>query len=410
MNNPIAEIFSQGDEVVTGEIADTNAAWLSRELAVLGFDVARHTAVGDRLEALIDLLREIAGRADLCLCTGGLGPTCDDLTAEAVSRVFGMPLEMDEAALEQIEAYFIRLGRPMPEINRKQALLPEGSDRLDNLWGTAPGFALRAGRCRFVFMPGVPGEMKAMFGHWVRPDLPRQFALHPDRLVILNTVGIGESALQERLDRIALSPEVRLGFRAGGPENQVKLLFPADFPESAFDDTVRRAVEAVGDAVYAIGSGGNSGGGLETVVGRELTARNATLYAVETLSGGALANRCAGEDWFLGSTVVPNLALLLPWFGVEADGEPAQIAARLAEQARTLTGAGYALAQFADCGREALLSDAGNIEVHFALAGPEGFWQESRPIGGGLQRRRNTAAALALDFVRRRLLGEAPIR
>jgi nicotinamide-nucleotide amidase len=405
MNNPIAEIFSQGDEVVTGEVADTNAAWLSRELAVLGFDVARHTAVGDRLEALVDLLREIAGRADLCLCTGGLGPTCDDLTAEAVSRAFGMPLEMDEAALARIEAYFIRLNRPMPEINKKQALLPKESDRLDNLWGTAPGFTLRVGRCRFVFMPGVPGEMKAMFGHWVRPDLPRQFALHPDRLVILNTVGIGESALQERLDRIALSPEVRLGFRAGGPENQVKLLFPADFPKSELDATVRCAVEAVGDAVYAIGSGGNSDSSLESVVGREFVVRNATLYAVETVSGGALANRCAGADWFLGSIVVPNPVLLLSWFDVEADGEPARTAARLAEKARTLTGADYALAQFADGDREALLSDAGNIEVHFALAGPEGLWQESRLIGGGLQRRRNTAAALALDFVRRRMQG-----
>jgi nicotinamide-nucleotide amidase len=405
MNNPSAEIFSQGDEVITGEIADTNAAWLSQELVRLGFDVARHTAVGDRLEALVGLLREIAGRADLCLCTGGLGPTCDDFTAEAVSRAFGMPLEMDEAALTQIEAYFIRLGRPMPEVNRKQALLPQGADRLDNLWGTAPGFALRAGRCRFVFMPGVPSEMKAMFRQSVKPELPRQFALHPDRLVVLRTVGVGESALQERLDRIALPPEVRLGFRAGGPENQVKLLFPADFPESELDATVRRAVEAVGEAVYAVGCGGNSGG-LETVAGRELTARKATLYAVETLSGGALANRCAGEDWFLGSTVVPNPALLLPWFGVDADGEPARTATRIAERARALTGADYVLAQFAGGGWEAFRNETGSIEVHFALAGPEGLRQESRLIGGGLQRRRNAAAALALDFVRRRLLDE----
>jgi molybdenum cofactor synthesis domain-containing protein len=130
---------------VTGEIADTNAAWLSSELIGLGFDVTRHTAVGDRLEALVDLLREISRRADLCLCTGGLGPTCDDLTAEAVSLAFERPLAMDPTALTQIEDWFSRMNRDMPSVNRKQAMLPAGATRLDNLWGTAPGGAADPG-------------------------------------------------------------------------------------------------------------------------------------------------------------------------------------------------------------------------------------------------------------------------
>jgi len=398
MQRPVAEIFSQGDEVVTGEIADTNAAWLSKELTARGFDVARHTAVGDRLEALVDLLREIAGRADLCICTGGLGPTSDDLTAEAVGRAFGLPLELDGTALAQIEAYFVRLGRAMPEVNKKQALLPRESERLDNLWGTAPGFALQAGRCRFVFMPGVPGEMKAMFRRWIGPDLPRRFRLAPARLVVLNTVGLGESSLQERIDRIALPPEVKLGFRAGGAENRVKLLFPANFPEAELNDVVERAADAIGDAVFAIGGIEETESDLASAVGRELAARLATLYVVETLSGGKLANRCAGEPWFRGAAVIPDSAGLCRYFGLQPSDDlaPAAIVPRLREQ-----GADHVLAQIARYDRDGLHDETGTVEVRFVLAAPDGVWQQTRPIGGTIGRKQSTAAALGLDLLRR---------
>jgi nicotinamide-nucleotide amidase len=400
MPNPTAEIFSQGDEVVTGEIVDTNAAWLARELTGLGFDVARHTTVGDRLEALVALLREIAGRADLCICTGGLGPTCDDLTAEAVGRAFGLPLEPDEVALAQVESWFTRLGRDMPAVNRKQALLPHGAERLDNLWGTAPGFAVQAGRCRLVFLPGVPGEMKAMFGRWVKPDLPRRFALRPDHRVVLRTIGLGESTLQERLDRLTLPPEVALGFRAGGPENQVKLRFPAEFPQAERDAVVRAAAAAIGEAVYAIDSGADPDGGLEAVVDRELKARDGTLYAVETLSGGLLAQRCAGRSWFLGAAVVADSLRWAAGFELELSGTPAQNAARIAERARALSGADFALAQWAS---GASAEEGAGTEVHLALAGPAGMDHEAHRVRGGAARQGNHAAALALDFLRRRL-------
>jgi nicotinamide-nucleotide amidase len=403
MQRPVAEIFSQGDEIITGEIADTNSAWLSRELTALGFDVTRHTAVGDRLEALVDLLREIAGRADLCICTGGLGPTCDDLTADAVSQAFGPPLELDEDALAQVEAYFMRFGRAMPEVNKKQALLPRGSERLDNLWGTAPGFALTAGRCRFVFMPGVPGEMKAMFRRWVEPDLRRRFLLFPARLVVLNTVGLGESSLQERLDRIALPPEVKLGFRAGGPENRVKLLFPANFPETELDDIVKRAADAIGDAVFSVGGAEEAENDLASVVGRELAARQATLYVVETISGGKLANRCAGELWFRGAVVVPDSAGLCQYLGIQRSDDLAQAVARIIPRLR-LQGADHVLAQIARYDRDRLHDEAGMVDVQLILAAPDGVWQQTRSIGGNIKRKQFTATALSFDFLRRYLL------
>ncbi|CAI8904116.1 competence/damage-inducible protein A [Methylocaldum szegediense] len=409
MKRPIAEILSQGDELTTGEITDTNASWLSRELTSLGLDVARHTTVGDRLEDLVGLLREIAERADLCISTGGLGPTCDDLTAEAAAQAFGCPLELDRDALAQVRAYFTRLGRNMPAINEKQALLPRGSERLDNPWGTAPGFALQAGRCRFVFMPGVPGEMKAMFSRWVEPDLRRRFRTVPARLMVLSTVGVGESTLQERLDRIALPPGVKLGFRAGGPENQVKLLFPANFPEAALDDCVTRVAEAIGDAVFAIGGSEERGRDLASVVGRELAVRRSSLYVVETLSGGRMASRCAGEPWFGGALVIPDSAALYRYLGIQPSGYPSPAITAVVHRLREY-GSEYALAQIAHFERGRLNDETETVEIHFVLVTPDGVWQQTRTIGGDIERKQITATALSFDSLRRYFLRLSGLR
>ena len=160
---PLLEIFSQGEELVTGQIVDTNAAWLSQQAVTCGFTVTRHTAVGDNLSELVSLLVDIAQRADCCICTGGLGPTSDDLTAMAVAEAFDRPLTFDAEAYEQIARFFANRQRTMPDSNRKQAMLPQGAKRIDNHWGTAPGFSIKYERCWFVFLPGVPMEMKQLF-------------------------------------------------------------------------------------------------------------------------------------------------------------------------------------------------------------------------------------------------------
>jgi len=403
MSAPIAsvEIFSQGEEVVTGQIADTNAAWLAQELVTMGFDVSRHTAVGDRLDALRDLLREIAGRADCCLCTGGLGPTRDDLTAEAVGQAFGLKLALDEVALEHITAYFARLGVAMPTINRKQALIPCGAARLDNHWGTAPGFALEAGRCWFVFLPGVPSEMRGMFQHSVAADLQKRFRLRPRRLITLRTVGIGESALQERLDGIALPPEVNLGFRAAAPEVQVKLLFPADFDETSLDATVQMATKALGEVVFSVEGLNQPGGDLPQTVGHLLRQRQRTLAILESASGGLLASQCAGEPWFLEAAVFADTARLCRHFGLqyratEDTGPLARTVAELAEKHLQGTGADYALAQL-------FVPAVARSEVFLALATPSGTLTCHRTVRGELRRRQAVAAAISLDLLRRHL-------
>lgn len=397
---PQAEIFSQGDEVVTGTIVDTNAAWLSRELRDLGFEISRHTAVGDRLETLTAVLQEIAGRADLCISTGGLGPTSDDLTAAAVARAFGRPLTFDPEALRQIEAWFGGRGRPMPAVNRKQAYLPQGAQRLDNLWGTAPGFGVTADRCHFVFLPGVPGEMQAMFRHWVAPTLPARYALRPPRRVVLHCVGIGESALQERLDHLELPDAVSLGFHAGGPENRVKLLFPGDFPSTEQERIVARAAAAIGGAVYAIHDGRDLDRALEDVVGQALSARKARLLVLESASGGALCRRCAGNDWFSGGQVAT-----LP-LGPAGEAIAGEVLAP-AVTAHYCRNGDYVLAQTGRFSRADLVDQDVQIELELALAGPSGTRSEIQRLAGSLARKQEMAAALSLDFIRRSLADPA---
>ncbi|MEO5731877.1 MAG: competence/damage-inducible protein A, partial [Byssovorax sp.] len=165
------EILSTGDEVLTGMIADTNAAFLADQMGSLGFEVLRHTTVGDDRAILEETLRTLGARADVVLCTGGLGPTVDDLTTEVAAGILGVGMKLDEPALAYMEGLWKRRGRPMPENNRKQAMLPEPADVLTNPIGTAPGFSVQIGKAHFFFMPGVPREMKKMFAEQVIPHL-----------------------------------------------------------------------------------------------------------------------------------------------------------------------------------------------------------------------------------------------
>ena len=251
MNQPRAEIFSQGEEVICGQVADTNAAWLSQRLNQMGFVINRHTAVGDKLQDLVDLLEEISHRADLCICNGGLGPTLDDLTTEAVAKAFDASLHLDAVALDQIKNYFSRRNRVMAESNRKQAYFPKGALRLDNALGSAPGFAIKSNQCWFVFLPGVPSEMRHIFNELVSDKLEKWFVLQASKLIAIKTIGIGESDLQQKFDDFLLPDTVQLGFRAKTDEVQTKLLFSADATEGEINDCVGQIVKMIGDPVYA---------------------------------------------------------------------------------------------------------------------------------------------------------------
>jgi len=406
----IAEIFSQGEEVVCGQIVDSNAAWLSQHLTDLGFAVKRHTAVGDDLNDLASLIREIADRADCCICTGGLGPTVDDLTAEAAAIAANQELRFDEAAMRQIEAYFFRRQRTMPGINRKQAYFPREAIRIDNPIGSAPGFALHIGRCWFVFLPGVPSEMKAMFPS-VQTQLQARFELNPGCLVTLRTEGIGESAIQQLLQEVVLPGEVLLGFRAAPDEVQTKLRFPAGFPPGEIQLIARQLADRIGDYVFAVdGVAGEQGGDLLTVIDKLMSARQSTLASLETASGGLLAAKCQGRDWLESAMIAKDSIDAAGLLTVrsehqipDSENDTTETVRHLAGELRRQRRTDLALVQLFQGSSDDYRHQGGSIVLYNGLQTGTGFYYSRHRLSGIPQTKQNQAALLSLDLLRRYL-------
>jgi len=404
---PIAEILSQGEEIVGGQTTDSNAAWLSRRLRDLGCDVRRHTAVGDRLDDLVHVMGEIANRAEVCIGSGGLGPTSDDLTAAAVAEAFDMPLQFDAVAWQQIETFFAQRQRPLPAINRKQAWLPRGAQRLDNTCGTAPGFALQTGTCRWFFLPGVPFEMRAMFESAVVPLLRRHYTLVPQRTVVLHTFGLGESAIAEALQTLPLPPGVRLGYRARHSEVQVKLTFPPDEAATQRERLVASFAAQLGDAVFAITeeeTAEKHPGELASVVHTLIAARGWSLAAWETWSKGRFTSYCASYPWLVASG-----------YGARFDPVPARsrgettrlqddIAATAIQCAHSLREQYHCDIGLAQLHTPASDDAAAGVILHTALVFPGSrTYQEKRRVHGTLARQAEHAALWMLDSLRRAL-------
>lgn len=310
----IAEILSTGDEVRTGAVADTNAAFIARSLEGEGLEVARHQCVGDDAATIAEVMREIGRRAAVAVVTGGLGPTADDVTAEGAARALGVELAPDAAAMAVVEGFFARRGRPVSATNRKQGLLPAGAACLDNPLGSAPGFAFTLGTCRFYCLPGVPVEMRAMLAAAVLPDLRGRLGrgLGARRVRAITTFGIPESTVADRLAGFeAAFAGIRLGLRAHFPEIQVRLYFSeADAEnlarrEQAAVDWVRRRI-----APFVVSEEGLS---LAEVVGRRLAARGASLAVAESCTGGLISSWitdvAGSSDYFrLGAVTYANAA------------------------------------------------------------------------------------------------------
>ena len=248
------EIVTTGNEVMQGVIVDTNTSWIAERAARLGHEVVRHTAVGDDLTDIADVLVAAAKRADAVIVTGGLGPTVDDLTIGAAAKAFGVKLIRDESVLAEIKRFFERVGRPMSPSNEKQALIPEGGEVLPNRVGTAPGIFVRLGQAQFFFLPGVPQELYQIFGDSVEPWLAKmaQGAVHER---VLRCFGAPEASIDTMLQGVNLG-RVYLGFRVKFPEILLKLSARATKAKEA-QGLVDAATEVVrgrlGELVYGQG-------------------------------------------------------------------------------------------------------------------------------------------------------------
>lgn len=389
----IAEILSTGDEIRTGTLVDTNSAYIAQELEGMGVRVLRHLTVGDDLTELAAVLQEIGSRADIAVVTGGLGPTSDDLSAEAAASAAGVPLVLDPEALRRIEGFFDRIGRPMGDNNRKQALLPESAVRIDNPIGSAPGFHLLIGKCRCFFLPGVPLEMKRMLQESVLPTIDTLLGSgeRPIRIVTtLSSFGYGESMTAEKLtDFDAAFPDIRLGYRAKFPEVQIKLYLEGT-------DRLKleaRSLEAAGWVKERLGGRvfSDRGESMPEVIGRLLVERGATLAVAESCTGGLIShwitNVAGSSRYFLSAAVTYANEAKTRLLGVSPEillrygavSEP--VIREMAEGVRRISGANFGLATS-------------------GIAGPDGGTSE-KPVGLvwiGVSTQENGTSARSFQF------------
>lgn len=304
-----AEIIAIGDEIVTGQTLDTNSQWLSQRLAELGVRVLFHTTVGDELEPMADVFRVAMGRADVVVATGGLGPTADDLTRDALAAVAGRPLRLDEKALEHVGGIFARRGMQMPESNRLQAMFPQGSRIIDNPHGTAPGIEMTvdrreiglnnedcAGVCRIYALPGVPSEMREMWDGSLRGLLcaagaGKRIVMHKK----INCFGAGESRIEEMLpDLIRRGRKPTVGITASGAT--ISLRISADGESEAeclatVEPTVKIIRDCLGGLIF-----GEDEETLQDAVVSLLRSRGETLAAAEWGTAGLVTRWLSEAD------------------------------------------------------------------------------------------------------------------
>jgi nicotinamide-nucleotide amidase len=378
-----AEIIATGDEIKSGAIVDSNSGYIAQELEVIGLEVRRHHAVGDDLEQLSAIFKEIGQRADVAIVTGGLGPTIDDLSTQATADAAGVNLVMEPKALEIVERYFKKVNRKMSPSNHKQAFLPEGSVILDNPVGTAPGFVLPIGCCTFFFLPGVPYEMKQMLRQEVLPKLKSLLgdsSCYP-MIKTISCVGLPESLVGEKAAGVVkLFPELKLGLRAKFPEIQVNLYGYGDDRKailSKLDSAAKWIKEKLGRYVFS-----EDGHSMAFVVGELLRSKKETIAVAESCTGGLIAHRLTNEpgssDYFLLSTVTYANDAKIDLLGVSSEtisrfGAVSQeTAAAMAEGVRSLSKSTYGLAVSGIAGPGGGTPEKPVGTLCSALSGPKG--------------------------------------
>jgi len=408
-----AEIIAVGDEITSGQLLDSNSQWLSLRLEELGVRVLYHTTVGDELDPAAEVFRQAIGRSDLVIVTGGLGPTADDLTREAVAQATGRELRSDPEALEHVRRIFARLNRPMPERNQRQALIPDGGRMIHNPNGTAPGIDLEipregTGPARLFALPGVPAEMKEIWDDSLAEELGKvaggQGVVRHRRI---KCFGAGESQVEAMLpDLIRRGREPRVGINASQTTIILRITAAGPTEEACFaamEPTIATIRECLGKLIY-----GQDDDELQDVVIRLLRQRGATLATVEWGTTGLVAQWLDGvagaEGFYRGGLVTADESVLQSVLEVPAglliddSAEDGELVRTMALGCRRRFAADYGLA----IGRFPRPSAdvASPPSVSIALAGPEGVDLKRFPHAGHPATLKTLCAKRAMNLVR----------
>ena len=405
-----AEIIAVGSELLTPDRIDTNSLFLTQRLNHLGIAVARKTVVGDQHEHVRDAFRCALDRVELVVASGGLGPTLDDLTREAVAELLSRKLVLNTSVLQNIEARFRRLGRTMPEVNKRQAMVPEGADLLENSRGTAPGLWLESAGRFIVLLPGPPHELKAMFTEKVEPRLERLAGTTRLFYREMRTAGLTESEVEQRTAPIYTQyGNVQTTILTAPGEIQLHLrVWSSDHAtaEHTLDEMVERITFALGENVFT-----SNGQKLEEIVAHELTLNQATVATAESCTGGLLAERLTrvpgSSSYFLGGVVCYSNDLKTAWADVPAElieskgAVSPEVAQALAQGIRRRIGAVLGIGITGIAGPSGGSPEKPVGLVYIALADANGSRDRTLRFPGDRERIRWHASQAALDMLRR---------
>jgi len=347
-------VITTGEEILKGEVVDSHASWISERLCEMGVEVVRHLTVGDNLASLKEVFSRVAGRCEVAVVTGGLGPTEDDITTRAAAESAGVPLVEDPMAAASVAAYFEGRHIAVPASNLKQARLPKGATCIPNPVGTAPGFVLKFSGTRFWFLPGVPREMRFLMTESVMPAIA-DLLPGGSRLVktAITTFGLPESVVGERISGIETGfPGVHVGYRAAFPVIEVKIwIFARDGArvEQGQRAATVEALKRLGD--YVISGTGLS---MAEAVAASLCDAKQTLAVAESCTGGLIGSLLTdvpgSSDWFLLSAVTYANSVKEKVLGVSGEtlashgAVSAETVREMAEGARRVSGADIGIA------------------------------------------------------------------
>ena len=408
-----AEIIAIGSELLTPDRTDTNSLWLTEKLNGVGIEVKLKTIVGDDDARLDETIRDALRRSRVVVTTGGLGPTEDDITRKIAARSMGRRLMLNEKVLDDIRAKFVRLGRSMPEINARQAMVIEGAEVLDNPNGTAPGMYLEHEGRAVVLLPGPPREMRPMFEMLALPKLAAKAGDVRVARRVMRVAGMGESAVDERIAPVYTqytNPQTTILFNKS--EIEIQLTAQAKTEKDAellLDGLAGQIEERLGDAIFAF-----RGEKMEEVVGLRLAVGGFTLAVAESCTGGLVAERLtevAGSSaYFTEGVVAYANEAKVRLLGVPSDliaeygAVSAEVAEAMAEGVRLRAGTDFGLSVTGIAGPGGGSEGKPVGLVYIALSDAAHTEHRKLMLPGDRQLIRSRASQAALDLVRRRLI------
>ncbi|KAA6436951.1 competence/damage-inducible protein A [Dyadobacter flavalbus] len=413
-----AEILTIGDEILFGQITDTNTQWIGAQLTDIGIRPVRKTSVGDKRQDILDAFKEASQRVDVIIVTGGLGPTRDDITKHTFCEYFGTELQINEDALKLITEFFNKRGRAMTELNIQQAALPQNCTYIPNLWGTAPGMWFEKDNVIYVSLPGVPYEMKNLMEFEILPRLKSRFVTNIIQHKSVRTIGIGESFLAETIAswEDALPEHIKLAYLPHF--GQVKLRLTATgTDQQLIDAQLQQQVDLLMPLIeeYVFGFDKDE---LETVIGSLLMNSNATLATSESCTGGYVASQITSvpgsSRYFEGSVVSYSNAIKINVLGVSAEtlerygAVSEQTAREMAEGARKVLNTTFAISTTGIAGPDGGTAEKPVGTVWIACATPDETFTQLLTLRNDRKINMELTNSYALNLLRKTILRYNP--